>query len=189
VDDATLAQAVAHGEQDAFDTLFERYRRLVYSIAYKITLNVEDSLDVTQNVFARVAQNIGRYQGRGSFRSWLATIAANEAVNIIRRPERRMEISTEPEIVTSIIDEKHEVNNPMKTIEKRERRELVEKAMANLSPQQRAIFTLRWREEMTPSEIAEQLGIPAGQVRSQICHAIAKIRSALSPEILEGKNE
>jgi RNA polymerase sigma-70 factor (ECF subfamily) len=189
VDDATLAQAAAHGEQDAFATLFERYRHLVYSIAWKITLNVEDSLDVTQNVFARLAEKIGRYQGRGSFRSWLAAIAANEAVNILRRPERRREMPTEPDIIASIIDEKHAGNNPSKTIETQERRELVEKAMAGLSPQQRAIFTLRWREEMTPAEIAERFGIPAGQVRSQICHAIAKIRIALPPETLEGKNE
>jgi RNA polymerase sigma-70 factor (ECF subfamily) len=189
VDDATLAQAAAHGEQNAFATLFERYRHLVYSIAWKITLNVEDSLDVTQNVFTRLAEKIGRYQGRGSFRSWLAAIAANEAVNILRRPERRYEMPTEPDIIASIIDEKHAGNNPSKTIETQERRELVEKAMAGLSPQQRAIFTLRWREEMTPAEIAERLGIPAGQVRSQICHAIAKIRIALPPETLEGKNE
>lgn len=156
-------------------------KRMVYSIAYKITLNEEDALDATQNVFARLVEKIGLYEGRGDFRSWLATFAAHEAINLMRRPSHSRETATEPGILTAAIEDKNEQvsGNPQNSIETQEQRNLVESAIQELSPQQRAIFALRWREDISPKEIAERMGIPAGQVRSQLCFAISRIRATL----------
>lgn len=183
MDERYLAAAAANGDQQAFTILVERYRPYIYTIAYKIALHEDDALDITQNVLVRLVEKIGNFNGRGAFRSWLAAIAANEASDFLKRPSRR-EVSTEPEILEGLSDarQENETSDPRKALDTAQRRRLVEAAMASLSPQQRAIFALRLREDMGPAEIAEQLGLPPGQVRSQLHRAIARIREMLTAQ-------
>jgi RNA polymerase sigma-70 factor (ECF subfamily) len=179
-EDRTLAARAAQGDQEAFAALAERYRAYIYTIAYKISVNQEDALDIAQNVFVRVAENIGAFNGRGPFRSWLATIAAREAINHCRRPSRR-ETAMDPETVARLSESRSGglKNNPRTEAEKAQQMELVESAMASLAPQQRAIFALRLCEDLGPKEIAERLGIPAQQARSQLHRAMATLRRKL----------
>jgi len=179
-EDKNLAAQAAQGDREAFASLAERYRAYVYTIAYKITLNQEDALDVAQNVFVRVAEKIGAFNGRGPFRSWLATIAAREAINHCRRPSRR-ETAMDPETVGRLSESQDGglERNPRTEADKAQRLELVESAMASLPPQQRAIFTLRLREDLGPKEIAERLSLPPRQVRSQLHRAMATLRRKL----------
>ncbi|MFH1741557.1 MAG: sigma-70 family RNA polymerase sigma factor [bacterium] len=148
-------------------------------IAYKIALHEQDALDITQNVFMRLVEKIGEFDisGRANFRGWLATISARKAIDHLRRVKRR-ETSVDRETLEAVRDE-HAVNNPRDTLDAAERRRLVELAMAQLPPQQRAIIALRLSEDMDHREIAECLGIPLGQVRSQSWRAVAKIREEL----------
>jgi RNA polymerase sigma-70 factor (ECF subfamily) len=184
LDESRLVAEAAQGDQRAFAALAERYRAYIYTIAYRITLNPEDALDVTQNVFVRVVEKLGAFNGRGPFRAWLATIAAREASDHLCRPSRR-EITTEPERLAQMAEtppSNSNDGNPRDAVDRAQRRRLVEQAMAGLSPQQRAVFALRWHEEMGASEIAERLGLSAGQVRVQLHRAIARIRDALAGE-------
>jgi len=183
LEDNRLAAAAARGDDEAFTILVERYRSYIYTIAFKITLHADDALDITQNVFVRLVEKIGSFNGRGPFRAWLATIAAREASDFLRRPSRR-ETSTDPQVLASLSDKRQNNRAPDQrdVLDTSQRRRLVEAAMARLSPKQRAIFALRLKEDMGPKEIAQRLGLPAGQVRSQLHWAIAKIRQALARE-------
>lgn len=183
LEDNRLAAAAANGDQEALTILVKRYRPYVYRTAYKITLHEDDALDITQNVFVRLVEKIHHFDGRGSFRAWLATIASREAINRLRSASRR-ETLTEPHILAELPDERQarEGNDPRDALETVQRKRLVEGAMTQLSPQQRAIIALRLAEDMGPKEIAERLGLPAHQVRSQLHRAIAKIRQTLAGE-------
>lgn len=183
-DDAELARAAALGDQEAFTRLVNRHRAYLHAVAYKITLHEEDALDVLQNVFLRLVEKIGDYGGRGSFRSWAAAIAANEAMTLLRRPSRR-ESPADPEILSGLID----AGSPSRAgdeireaMDSRTRRRLVEAAIAQLSAQQRAIFALRLGRGMEPKEIAERLGLPGGQVRTQLHRAMERLREILVKE-------
>ena len=179
MDDRALARAAAQGDQQAFAALVEQYRRLIYSIAWRITLNAEDALDVTQSVYLKMAERIGSYSGRGSFKSWLATIASREAIDVCRRGHRR-EMTIEDDTLEALANDRAAPRpGPREVIDLERRRQWVEAAMESLSPQQRAIFVLRLREDERPKDIAEQLGIPPGHVRVQLHRAIAKIRQTL----------
>ncbi|MCX7016019.1 MAG: sigma-70 family RNA polymerase sigma factor [Candidatus Sumerlaeota bacterium] len=180
MDDRSLATAAAKGDAGALATLVERYRRYVYAIAWRIALNEEDALDIAQNAFVRMVERIGDYNGRGEFRSWLATIAARQAYDFLRRPERREEPAA-PEQIERLSDARqHDARaNPRRALETADRRRQVEEAMALLSPQQRAILALRLFEDIGAKEIAERLGLPEKQTRSQLSRAIARIREAL----------
>lgn len=181
MEDRFLAAAATGGDQEAFTLLVERYRAYVYTIAFKITLNEDDALDVSQNVFLRLFEKIGTFNGTGTFRAWLATLTTHEALDHVRRPGRR-EWSTDPEEIEMLADERQlreATADPRAALDNSQRRGLIEGAMAQLSPQQRAIFALRFREDMKPKEIAERLGLPVQQVRSQLCRAVAELRGVL----------
>ena len=186
MEDKVLADAAAGGDQDAFALLVERYRVFIYSVAYKIALNEDDALDIAQNVFMRLAGKIGSFNGRGTFRAWVATITAHEAMSYLRRPVRR-ESATDPGRLEEISDARQSGSgssrgvqsaggNARDDLETAERRRAVVEAMEKLPAQQRAVFALHFVEDMRPAEIAGRLGIPTQQVRSQLYNAIDKIR-------------
>ena len=149
MDDANLAAAAARGDGGALAKLAERYRRYIYAVAYKVALNEEDALDITQNVLLRMMQKIGSYRGAGAFRSWLATIAVREALNHRHRHQPR-ETAYDPSVLERLTEERPctgaEGRNPREALETARRLELVEEALSDLSVQQRAIFVLRLRE-------------------------------------------
>jgi len=177
LDDTTLAAAAARGDQEAFEALFERYKRYVYKLSYKIAFNEEDALDITQNVFAKVALRIGQFDGRGTFRAWLATTTAREAIDFIRSPGRR-EVPVDPTTLWEVIEPGKE-RSPRAQYEQTEERQRVEQAMRQLSPQQRAILGLQLLEDLGPKDIAKRLELPPRQVRSQLHRGIKKLKGLL----------
>ena len=182
MDDRSLAAAAARGDQQAFTELVERYRNYIYAIAYRIALNEDDALDISQNVLLRLVEKIGKYRGEGAFRAWLATLTSREAISFVRRAARRHETAVEPETIAAAADSGLAAPNPgpRETLDRAQHWQLVEEAMASLSPQQRAIFGLRFREELMPKEIAERLDIPSHQVRSQLHRAVTRIREKVA---------
>ncbi len=180
LEDQRLARMAAEGDQQAFGVLFERYRKFVYSLAYRVVLNCEDARDVSQTVWMKVSTRIGQFDGHGTFRSWLATVATRQALDHLRGTYRH-ETATDPEVLDNLWEEKSARDcQPFRTdIGQTEERGRVEQAMSALSPQQRAILALQLVEDLGPKEIAQRLGLPDKQVRSQLHRAIVKLREML----------
>jgi len=182
LEERELAAAAAAGDEQAFTQLVERYRSYVYTIAYKIALDEDDALDIAQNVLVRLIEKIGAFNGTGTFKAWLGTIAVREAVSFLRRAGAR-EVPTAPETLQEIPDQGFDGRgrrDPLEALDAAQRRRRVETAMRQLAPQQRAIFALRFVEDMRPKEIAERLGLPPRQVRSQLHNAIDRIRQIVA---------
>ncbi len=175
-----MAAAAARGDQAAFNELIRLCSRTIYNVAYRIVLNEQDALDVTQNVYYRIASKLGDFRATGSFRSWTAAIAAREAINHVRSPHHR-EIATEQETLelVSETDAGRSAANPRELAVENEQREIILEAMGSLSEQQRGILTLRLLEGLGPKEIASVLDIPATQVRSQTHRAMDRIKGFL----------
>jgi len=187
LEDHRLAARAAEGDQEAFEELARRYRRHIYSIAFKIALDEDDALDIAQDVLLRLAQRIGRFDGRGSFRAWVSSITANIALDHLRRSRRR-ESPVEPAVLAEL--PASNPTDPRSAAQAGQRREGLQAALRKLSGQQRAIFTLYLGEELGPKDIADRLQVPAGQVRSQMHRAIQKLRRLLDPQPIEhGKKE
>ncbi|HQO37160.1 MAG TPA: RNA polymerase sigma factor [bacterium] len=185
MEDNRLAAAAAKGDREAFATLVLRYRTYVYRLAYKIALHEEDALDITQNVFLRLLERIGTFDGTGNFRAWLGTITARLAIDFLRSRNRRpstVEMESAPVPVS-------EDANPRELCDREMRKERITRVMAELSPQQRAVIALRLHEDLGPKEIGEHLGIPARQVRVQLVRAIARIREILQIDLDDGEND
>jgi RNA polymerase sigma-70 factor (ECF subfamily) len=194
--DERLVQAAQRGDQHAFGELVARYRPYVYTIAYKILLNIDDALDVTQEVFMRVAQRIGSYDGRGNFSSWIAAVTAREAISERRRAVRR-EIALEdvesmqPAEKLRASEEYFAFGQPdaREVLERQWKRERIDAAMVSLSQQQRAILSLMLREDMGPHEVAVALDIGESQVRSQLHRAVIRIRELCNSQPAAAKRD
>ncbi|MCA9442983.1 MAG: sigma-70 family RNA polymerase sigma factor [Candidatus Omnitrophica bacterium] len=155
---------------------------MVYNLAYRVTLHEEEALDVTQQVFVRLSEKIHLYDGQGCFRSWLSTMAVRMAIDRTRSKSRR-EIPTSPEIFEDRerVAGREGESHPRAVLERRRTTERVAEAMEKLSAQQRAILLLQLHEDLGPKEIAERLGLPAQQVRSQRARGIEKLKKILNP--------
>jgi RNA polymerase sigma-70 factor, ECF subfamily len=189
LDDEELVSAAQCGDQTAFGLLVERYRAYVYTIAYKIVLHEDDALDITQEVFMRMAHGIRSFSGRGSFKSWLGACTSKAAISERRKSARRNMIApladTEAEAQDGATDAEQLRSvaiNARDFVEKSWQRTLLDQAMKSLSPQQRAIFGLHLREDLSPSEIAGALDIPVSQVRSQLSRAVQRLRIMMSEQ-------
>lgn len=194
-DDLTLVKRVKTGDQRAFKLLVERYQRKVYSVAYGMLKDKEESLDVSQEAFIKVYKYLDHFKGDSSFYTWLYRITVNICIDVIRK---RGNMKGEAvEFDESVPMDLSEANlgalgtrlgtNPQRSALRRELAEKIEEALAALPERHRAILLLREVEGMSYEELSATLEIPKGTVMSRLFHARAKVQKMLREYLeLEG---
>ena len=174
-DRAVLAR-IANGELQALDELYERYKTMAYSIAYRITNDASLSEDVVQDAFLGAWRNAGRYiQGRGSVKTWLLSIVHHRAIDAVRRrrpttplPERE----DVPPAALTLPDVWSEVAADLDA-------EAVRGALAVLSDVQREAIELAYFGGLTQQEIADRTETPLGTIKSRMRLGLLAMRRAL----------
>jgi RNA polymerase sigma-70 factor, ECF subfamily len=175
-----LAQARA-GNREAFRTLVERHSRAVFRVAYRLTGNRQDAEDVVQSTFLKAYTELPRFEARSGFATWLHRIAANCAVDLLRKRPRRT-VAQGDDDAAPIIDRMPSADaDPERLAAGRELRRRLEEAMTELTPLERAAFTLRHLEQQPIEVIASTLGLNSAATRHGIFRAVAKMRRALRP--------
>ncbi len=128
--------------------------------------------DAAQEAFLRAWQNLGRYNPRFAFRSWVYRIALNVAVDALRRERPTTDLAAEPLVSGA--------ESPEAWLERKQQAEQVRRAVLDLTPASRAVLVLREYEALSYHEIAEALDIPLGTVMSRLNYARGRLRRALS---------
>jgi len=161
-DEALAAMVVGCrlGDRDAQRRLYESFHRRVYRLMVRM-VGADQAPDLTQQVFLQVFRKIDAYSGRGRFDRWLYRVAANEALQHLRRKRSRQQHA----LVYEPADES------LRGDERVERKDLMEQALARLDPELRSICLLREIEGLSYREIAETLDIPGGTVGSRLNRA------------------
>ena len=174
-DRAVLAR-IANGELQALDELYERYKTMAYSIAYRITNDASLAEDVVQDAFLGAWRNAGRYiQGRGSVKTWLLSIVHHRAIDAVRRrrPTTRLpEPEDVPPAALTLPDVWSEVAADLDA-------EAVRGALAVLSDVQREAIELAYFGGLTQQEIAGRTDTPLGTVKSRMRLGLLAMRRAL----------
>ena len=187
--DAALVAATKCGETLAFEQLVLRYKRRVFALAQRITNNREDAEDVVQDSFHKAFLHLGKFQEKSQFSTWLTRIAMNEAFMLLRRRRGVLEVLPEntddaPESAsTPFVDQRP---SPEESCWRRERSDLLTKAINQLGPKTRTAILLRNIEERSLVETAEILGTSIGVVKSRLFQGRRKLRETLNPELLRG---
>ena len=168
------------GRQEAFDELVRRHQGRVYAVAYRMTGNREDALDVAQDALVKAYQKIEKWQPHGGFVPWLMRLTTNQSIDALRRRKRQTTESLDADDgyrLSSLEDESAApADRGARTHEIEDR---VQAALSVLSESQRAIFVLRHYEGLKLSEIAETMGISVGSVKVHLFRALKKLQVEL----------
>ena len=177
-DRAVLAR-VSAGELNALDELYERYRTMSYSIAYRITGDATLAEDVVQEAFLGAWRNAARYvAGRGSVKTWLLSIVHHRAVDAVRRRRPTTELpeaEVPPPATLTVPDIWREVAGNLD-------RDAVRVALGTITPVQREAIELAYFGGLTQQEIAERTGTPLGTVKSRMRLGLLALRRTLTGE-------
>ncbi len=185
--EALLIDHLREGDETALAPLVDKYKRMVHRLALQITKNHEDANDVMQETFIKVYQSIHTFRQEAAFETWVYRIAVNEALNFVKRRERRREspLSTteESEYDPSVLHKVEMANDPQINAEKTELRHWVTKAVNSLSLKHRTVVILHELEGLTHAEIASILNCSEGTVRSRLHYARKQLRTLLKPYV------
>jgi RNA polymerase sigma factor (sigma-70 family) len=165
--DSELIRRCRGGDEAAWLELVTRHTRRVFSIAYRFAGRVDEAEDLTQEVFVKVYQSLGRYApAAGSFEGWLSAVARNHAIDHYRRRReerlRRVETSAGLEALPS------RGEGPQRTLEREERARLVRRGLRALPSELREAIVLCDLQGLSYEDVAATLGIPLGTVKSRI---------------------
>jgi RNA polymerase sigma-70 factor (ECF subfamily) len=181
-DDQSLIRLIARSQESALSELYDRYSRLVYSLALNAVGDPATAEEITQDVFIRIWDHAGTYQAEKSkVLTWIASITRYRSIDIIRRRKIRPESqSVSWEIEPSAI----EMNpiNVEETVEISQKRRQVRQAISMLPEEQRQALAYAYFQGYTHREIAEVLGEPLGTVKTRIRLAMQKLRQLLEQE-------
>lgn len=181
LEDRELAEALKRGEERALDALVLRHQGRVYAVAYRLTGNREDALDVTQEALLKAYRKIHAWQPTGGFLPWLLRLTANQAIDLVRQRKRRRHERLEE---TYVPESEHAPvepgsHNTAVEVHAREIDERVRKALVVLSGTQRTVFMLRHYEGLQLSDIATELHCTVGSVKVHLFRALKKLQREL----------
>jgi RNA polymerase sigma-70 factor (ECF subfamily) len=172
-DDPSLLALVRKGDEQAMASLFDRYSKVVYSVALRVLRDPAAAEDVLQEIFMQVWRNPDSFTStRGSLGGWLAVVARNRSIDTLRR--KRPIDSVDDVVLASSTNIASEV----------ERSSLMERArgiIVTLPAEQRKTLEMAFFDGLTHSEIAELTGDPLGTVKTRIRSALLTLRKAFQP--------
>ncbi len=166
------------GDQVAFQSLVERHSSAVFRLAYRMTGNTADAEDLVQETFLRAWKQMGRFDGRAAFGTWLHRIGVNCALDHIRGRKAKAEACAEP-----FAHVPHGGPSPERLAQSAEITDLLLPALDRLTEMERAAFVLRHYEGLPILEISKVLGVEAGAAKHAVFRAVQKLRRALRPAV------
>jgi len=185
VPELDLVKKAQAGDTEAFDQLVNRYRTRVFGMIYNMVHNEQDAWDLAQDSFLKAWKSIARFRGQASFYTWIYRIVMNVTIDSIRKKQiRGGGAEFDDAIQLKEIDPAsrtvpHADALPHERMERKEIRARIDAAIAQLSPEHRAVILMKEIEEMQYHEIAESLGCSIGTVMSRLFYARKKLQNLL----------
>ena len=182
LDDSDLINLIIQKNEAALGELYDRYHRLIFSIALNVAGRPEDAEEITLDVFTRVWEKATTYHSeRAKVSTWLTRMARNRSIDVLRREEVRpmkhsvgwAEIPTEPTV---------DNDGPETAAHLAIQKERVREAVATLPHNQQQALALAYFKGFTHSEIAHELNLPLGTVKGRIRSGMQKLRTLLQDE-------
>lgn len=175
--DEELAEQYAAGKVECFEELFSRYRRPIFSYAFRMLSGWSLAEDACQEVFLRVHSGIGKYEPRSRFAAWIFTIAYNVCIDSLRKRKReqwlRIGLPRREPSAASRID---------RELLENQQREIVLREIQKMGEKQREVFLLRVHGDLRFREIAEMLRIPLNTALVRYHQAVLHLKRALGGE-------
>lgn len=179
--DEELMFLLCRRDVQAFETLYDRYGDLVFSVALRILGDVAAAEDAVQDVFLRLWRRPDTYNTeRGRFLTWLLSVTRNRAIDERRIQGRRLKHEAAPASPQLEATLTGEAGDPELSAVLADEREAIRNALASIPAEQRQVILLAYFSGLTQQEIATQLGQPLGTVKTRLRLGMQKLRAALT---------
>ncbi len=162
-----LIQRCLKGDQLAWDAIVKQYWRKVFNVAYKFVGKHDEAEDLTQDIFLKIFKSLDTFDRRANFQTWLISISRNLCIDHYRSVRKERE-TIDRDVDTSDLSPQSHDPSPVAALEQRDRVALLRDAMAALPETLRTAVLMRDIQELSYQEIAEQLRLPEGTVKSRI---------------------
>jgi RNA polymerase sigma-70 factor, ECF subfamily len=179
----TLVAAAKKGDGQAFETLVKRHEPKILALALHYTRVREDAEDVVQQSFQKAFVYLSKFEGKSRFSTWLARIAINEALMLLRKKRTSLEIPIEE---STTMDERaltlglsDSDPSPEDNCLHKEQKRVLSAALQQLKPRTRKAIELRELGELSTEETARILGVSIGAVKARLFHARKALRKSL----------
>lgn len=189
-EDAALVAAVKRGDGRAFDVLVRRHESRIRAIASRFTRVPEDAEDIAQQSFQKAFIHLRQFEGNSTFSTWLTRIAINEALMWLRKRRAAREVPIEDSStengVTPTLDSPDPGPSPEDSYLQRERKQILSRAMNQLTPGMRTAMQLRHINELSTDETAGIMKVSVSAVKARIFHGRRKLRAMLKRYVESG---
>ena len=178
-DDVQIIRQIVERDQAALGRLYDRYARVMYSLAFKMLNSVEEAEEVVLDVFSQAWRDAHRYDSdRSRVDSWLFLMTRSRALDRLRKHQRRSRVvdvaTTKAQVTMSYVD-----NVPTEELLIVERRELVTAALAQIPEEQRQMIEMAYFQELSQSEIARRTNLKLGTIKTHIRLGLSKLKGLL----------
>lgn len=181
--DLKLVQSAKAGNKTAFGTLVKKYQQKVFYLAFDLVHDYDDAKDIAQEAFIKSFEKLQQFEERAQFSTWLYRIAVNLAMDQYRRRKRRPHESLDDNIHEierqKNVEQMAEGQRSDMELQNSAQRQQIDKALMNLSPNQRAATVLKYFHQQSSKEIAHVLGCSESTARIHLFRAMKNLRKHL----------
>jgi len=187
--DHAAIERARRGDRDAYRVLVERHSRAVFRLAWRMTGNEPDAEDMVQETFLKAWKQIGKFDGRASFATWLYRICANCSLDHIRAAKRKQDLlpAGDDEAADPFAQLAAATPSPERLALSSEITARLLPALNELSEMERVAFVMRHYEGVGIEEISVALGVQPGAAKHSVFRAVQKLRRALEPVMSASK--
>ncbi len=181
-----LVERFKAGDEVAFNELLRIFEKRIYAHAYQMLGNHTEADEVLQETFVRVVKNISRLKVEANFTSFVFKIATNYCIDIIRKRQRKYVVLEDDEFEDSgryQLELSRSIQTPEDEQENKQLLGLINAAIAELPPKQRATIILHDVDGYSKEEIAQMMDCPQATVRSNLHIARAKVKQRLKAKL------
>lgn len=174
-DDVDIIESFKNGNQNAFNILVNKYQKKIYWIVRKMVLDHDEANDITQDIFIKIHSSLKDFRGDSKFFTYIYKISVNFCLNHISKKKRTS--NKEIDIEDETLDIKSDDMGTDEHYDEKRKQKLLKEAIENLEGQQRAVFNMRFYDNLSYEEIATLLNKSVGGMKANYFHAVKKIEA------------
>ena len=181
--DSEIISLVLKGDHNAYALLVERYKSYVFTLTLRFTKNREDAEEVSQDIFVKAYRSLADFKGTAKFSTWLYTIVNTTCITFLRK--KRLDIRSLDDEKTFEVADSQDSGFRANQVEQKSRLNMVNRAIAMLSPDDAQIITLFYKSEQSLEEISRILGVEVNTAKVRLHRARTRLKEKMEKHFAE----
>ena len=181
--DSEIISLVLKGDHNAYALLVERYKSYVFTLTFRFTKNREDAEEVSQDIFVKAYRSLADFKGTAKFSTWLYTIVNTTCITFLRK--KRLDVRSLDDERTFEVADSQDSGFRANQVEQKSRLNMVNRAIAMLSPDDAEIITLFYKNEQSLEEIGQILGVEVNTAKVRLHRARTRLKEKMEKHFTE----